>query len=377
MRYSSFPDLTGKPSSYNIEQSTNPLPRTRPAALVLFLLASCTAEMLSGSTPILVFFTNPISLIFNPLFYGCGALLIREIARRIGLGWNSILWMGAAYGIFEEGLSLNTWARPWAEVVCRNPNDLCDYSRVGGLNTIWALELTVFHAIVSITIPIMLIEFVYPNRAKRSWIGTKTIVGCIIGLFLCLIGGLLLNIYDFRTYGQVIPLGPYLLEVVLIITCITIALNQKPYSGGVSEKKIPGMWGLRTIGFFGIIFSTLSPIIYKGMQIPFELAIAINLAIYALVCWRITLWSRRAGWNEKHMMALISGILGFFIFIWDPILELLGQAGGGSTRGTILVALAYLIFLIVVARRTARRIRQTIEQQKKEAAVIRDNIAAI
>ncbi len=80
--------------------------RAWPAILTLFVLAPFTAELLSGSTPILVYFTNPLSFVLNPLLYGCGALLVREVARRRGLGWTGVLWLGAAYGIFEEGVTL-------------------------------------------------------------------------------------------------------------------------------------------------------------------------------------------------------------------------------------------------------------------------------
>src|SRR5260370_31941310 len=92
--------------------------RVWAAILAVFVLAPVTAEVLSGSTPILAFVTHPIVSCLNFPLYGCGALLVREVARRRSLGWASVLWMGAAYGVFEEGVVLNTWADPWAHPAC-------------------------------------------------------------------------------------------------------------------------------------------------------------------------------------------------------------------------------------------------------------------
>ena len=44
------------------------------------------------------------TLLILVLLYGCGALLIREVTRRTGRGWPTILLLGAAYGVIEAGL---------------------------------------------------------------------------------------------------------------------------------------------------------------------------------------------------------------------------------------------------------------------------------
>lgn len=73
------------------------------AAFVLVLMAPLVAELLAGSTPlgqpIVLAFLLPVYL----LLYGAGALLIRELVRHSGRGWTSILLLGAAYGLIEEG----------------------------------------------------------------------------------------------------------------------------------------------------------------------------------------------------------------------------------------------------------------------------------
>lgn len=69
-------------------QSTQPLPRlqrTWPALLTLYFLSPVIGEVLSGSTPVLSFF-QLFSLLYLPALYGSGAILVRELARRRGLG---------------------------------------------------------------------------------------------------------------------------------------------------------------------------------------------------------------------------------------------------------------------------------------------------
>lgn len=342
--------------------------RTWPPALTLFFLAGITAETLSGSTPPLVFLTNPVSFIFNPLLYGCGALLIREVARRRKLGWGSILWMGAAYGVFEEGLVINTWANPWAGPVCHVTHGvatgLCDYSRVAGINLAWAFELTVFHAIVSITIPILLVELLFPQRASRTWLGRKGIAVCVAAETLCLSLGILLSFSIFRKHGQAGPLLlPYVIEVALLVGFVTLALT---HPSGVTPlsatRRPPRLWVLRVLALLTSGLTVFLPGAFQGLHAPVLLMLGLGGAFVALATWRVRAWSRRAGWNDRQRLALAAGMLGFYLLLWDPLLEILGQAGGQPTRGTAVVALAYLIALIILARRTARRAQQPVDQ---------------
>jgi hypothetical protein len=159
--YDSYPPSTPVPTALNSRPQC-----TWPALLTLFFLAPIIPEMLTGSTPPLMFI-NPISLLFETGLYGSGAILIRELVRRRGLGWSSIVLLGAAYGILEEGLVITSWFNPyWSDL-----GKLAFYGRLLDTSWVWALELTIFHAIVSITIPILLTEILFPRIADRPWLG--------------------------------------------------------------------------------------------------------------------------------------------------------------------------------------------------------------
>lgn len=77
--------------------------REGAAALVLLFLSPIIAEFLSGSTTPTEFI-NPVVLLMLLGLYGTSALLIRELRVRHGLGYASVLVLGFAYGVLEEGL---------------------------------------------------------------------------------------------------------------------------------------------------------------------------------------------------------------------------------------------------------------------------------
>jgi hypothetical protein len=232
---------------------------------------------------------------------------------------------------------------------------ICDYGRLGGINVSWALSLTIFHAVVSITIPILLVELIFPARARLSWFGRRLSVVLVLGELLVLTFGLILNIVSFHNH-QVSgpPVGPYLVELALMAVLILLALTLRPASAArISRLQAPHLWALRFLAGAGIVANTLLPGIFHGLDAPFQTELIANTMLLVVAVWNLTRWSHRWDWNQEHRLALASGALGFFIVIWAPILELTGIAGGNPTRGTIIWAAIYLIFLIILARRTA------------------------
>src|SRR5258706_15429886 len=166
-----------------------PLPRPRlwPALLTLYFLAPAVGELLSGSAPPLRFI-SPFSLLFEAGLYGSGAILVRELARRRGLGWGSIVLLGAAYGILEEGLVVTSWFNPyWPDL-----GVLVHYGRLFDVSWVWAFGLTTYHAVVSITIPIVLTETLFPHLAARPWLRRRGLILFSIWLALISLFSLLL-----------------------------------------------------------------------------------------------------------------------------------------------------------------------------------------
>jgi hypothetical protein len=140
--------------------------RARPI-LCLALLTPGIPEYLSGSS-------SPVGLVqFAPLFgvlllanlglYLAGVLLIREARVRWHLGWASVLTLGVAYGIAEEGLALDTLFDPHAGPV----NAATAFSALG-VNWGWSSQILVFHAMFSVALPLVILELALPEWKGRS-----------------------------------------------------------------------------------------------------------------------------------------------------------------------------------------------------------------
>src|SRR5215468_9143423 len=77
-------------------------------AIALYFLAPLVAEFLLGDFPVTML---GLLLLLGPM-YGGGAILIREVVRRTGRGWPSIVLLGLAYGIVEEAFTTESLFDP-------------------------------------------------------------------------------------------------------------------------------------------------------------------------------------------------------------------------------------------------------------------------
>src|SRR6195952_1098429 len=134
-------------------------------ALGLVLLAPTVGEFLLGNIPIsqypFVFFLAPL--------YGGGALLVREVAPRLGRGWPTMVLFAAVYALIEEG--------PVDQMIF-NPGYLgldsfAGYAAIPGLGisgtlVMWSLAL---HTVWSICVPIALVE-AFDTTPTQPWLGS-------------------------------------------------------------------------------------------------------------------------------------------------------------------------------------------------------------
>lgn len=110
------------------------------------------------------------------LWYGAGAVLIREVARRAGRGWPTMLLLGLAFGLIEEGLLTQSLFNPHYLGL-----DLLSYGHLGvlGIGLPWTIFVLTLHVVWSIATPIALIEGIWPGR--DPWFG-RVGLGVVIGL---------------------------------------------------------------------------------------------------------------------------------------------------------------------------------------------------
>ena len=118
----------------------------------LFLLAPLMGEYLLGNLKFRELYLLPVL----GLLYGAGAVLIREVTRRRGRGYTTVLGLGLAYALVEEGLVTQLLFN----------QDYFSGQRELAVTVVPALGIDVWltlivvamHVVWSITIPIILVE---------------------------------------------------------------------------------------------------------------------------------------------------------------------------------------------------------------------------
>src|SRR5579872_6937430 len=124
--------------------------RSHPT-LLLLLMSPGIPEYISGSSPMNAILLNPptfpLGIVANLGLYGPGVLLIREAKVRWKKGWGTVLVLGVAYGILEEGIALSTMFNPKAGPV----GVLGYYGHWLGVSWVWSAGLVIFHSLFSIS----------------------------------------------------------------------------------------------------------------------------------------------------------------------------------------------------------------------------------
>lgn len=153
----------------------------RRAALLLAVITPVIAELTLGNPPLSQIW---LMLLWIPI-YGAGTVLIRELVRRRRGGWPSILLLGLAYGIVEEGLVLQALSSPtmygvagWAP-------------RFLGLNSAYAELNLPYHAVFSVALPILLTDLAFPSLRGRPYLKRT---GVVVAGVVFVLGGLLLRV---------------------------------------------------------------------------------------------------------------------------------------------------------------------------------------
>jgi len=315
-----------------------------PAAM-LFFLSPMVAELLTGSAPPAEFFQPVLFLVLCAL-YGSGAVLVRELVVRWRKGWPSILVLGMAYGIVEEGLMVKSFFDP-------NWPDLGVMSVVGrwaGINVLWSVALTLFHAVWSISIPILIVEALFPERAGVPWIRDRTL-RWMAALMAADVGLGFLLLTPFRP-----PALAYLLACAAVVALLACARRMpviwsRPRELGTNHegRRALRAWAtglIATLGFFYLIWVLPS----TGVPALLNLALIVALAALSLAAFRRVFASGR--WGVERALAATAGALTFFIVLAP--LQQLDTTRPDNTAGMALVGLAGAFFLAWVWRRVTR-----------------------
>ena len=313
-----------------------------PPALVLFLLSPVVGELLSGSSPPSEFFTL-FGFTIMSLLYGGGAIVCRELKVRWGKGMGSLVLLGAAYGVVEEGLMVASFQNPnWMDL-----GVLGTFGRIWGVNWVWTVELTAYHAFVSITVPIILVELLYPERKTESWlrgIWRKIVPALFI---LDVVGGY----YLFALVsGFWSPVPPYIFFI--LVTCLlTLAAYRLPPDWARRGQKAMSHPRRVLLIAFAAAFSCgfVFWILPNNLTGPLSamLVIFLGLAVILLTIRQLTGYN----WNNAnpvHRLALTAGSLSPLML--SAIFQEIDGNRPDDTTGMATVGILFIVAHVLLWR---------------------------
>lgn len=328
----------------------------RPSpGLFLFFIAPLVGVLLTGLTPPNGFF-NPLTLLFFCILYGGGAIIARELTLYWGKGWPTLLLLGAAFGVIEEGLRLKSFFDPHWKYL----GQLATYGRLWDVNWVWSVQMTLLHAVFSIAIPVLLVNLLFPKRTAERWAGPRALLLLIVMFILFVVLGFLF----LSSYHP--PFIPYLVALVVAAAFILLArfLPRRILVTKNSDVMPPLRFGL--VGFLGMLTLYLIVWILPTTLVPFWVAILLMLILALALAYAILHMSGNAvNWTGRHQIALVSGTLLFYILM-APITEFTQRQLDPS--GLTFIALIALGLLYLLNRRIRKREQK--QQQLQQSVIV-------
>ena len=258
-----------------------------------------TAEYLIGYDDIT---GNAVALVFGVFFfaplYGAPAVLIREVTRRRGLGWPTILLLATAFGLIEAGLVDQSLFDPayrdisyWDDL--RDPTFLpwC------GTSAYMLLTFVGGHVLGSIAAPIAMAETWWPDRARGPWLGP---FGLVVTGLSWLAGSAFILVDQLSSTSFRISPAELWGTVAVVLALVALALTRRrPHPD--QPGAVPAPW---VVGVVSAVLLTVRSVV--GTNWAWTLT-----AVAATVVWLVLMgrWSARAGWDGRHLVAALVGDL--------------------------------------------------------------------
>jgi hypothetical protein len=271
------------------------------------MLSPGIPEYLTGSSAVNAIVLHPFTFLFgivaNLGLYGPGVLLIREAKVRWHKGWETVLLLGAAYGILEEGIALSTLFNPVAGPV----GQLGIYGHWLGVNWVWVAGIVPVHMIFSISLPILLVGIALPETRGMSFLKSeKGIATAVLILFIDVVALLFLILF-----GEHFWVGwPVFCFSLAAIGALIYLARKAPANALLPKTKTPTRRPL-VLGILGAVFypSVLFVEFFgMGVKLPAYVVTPLVFLLQALYLLYILRVIGRTH-NERNLIALAAGLV--------------------------------------------------------------------
>lgn len=322
------------------------------------------------------------SVVFFGALYGAPALLARDLVRRLGWGWPSLLVLFAALGVVQACLiDQSLFAADYLDydgwVENREPTLIAALG-ISGSN---AYSFLVGHLIFSFAAPTALAESWAPRRARTPWLGP---VGTVLAVLAYLLAAaLILGDPESHSGSAAQLLGAGAVVLVLLVLAALLgsarrrndavrhdgAQDHGAFGGGadrraeetaLSGESAQGRDAVgRRIPLWLVVVGGLVAGLVPDFLPPTWGGLALSTAVTAALGAGILLMARRADWTVRHAAAVGLGLLlerGLLAFTYFP---LAGEVGAAAKYGHNIVML-----VVVLLAGTLVLLPQQHEQQR-------------
>jgi hypothetical protein len=271
------------------------------------MLSPGIPEYLTGSSAVNAILLNPIMFLIGVLanlgLYGPGVLLIREAKVRWKKGWATVLLLGAAYGILEEGIALSTLFNPVAGPVGK----LGFYGHWLGVNWVWVAGIVPVHMIFSISLPILLVGLALPETRGVSFLKSDKSLAWAIGILFMDV----LSLFFLILLGEHFWMGWPVFGLSLASIGALIFLARKAPANALTPKTEAPTRRPFVFGILGAVFyPTVLLVEFLGMGVKLP-AYVVTPSVVLLQLGYLFYIRRAVGRsnNERNLIALAAGLV--------------------------------------------------------------------
>lgn len=316
-------------------------------AIVLFVLSPLVGEFLLGNLSITMLWILPMIA----LLYGCGAVIIRETARRLQLGWPSMIVLALAYAIIEEAFVTQSLF---------NPNflglRLLEYGFMPDfeISIWWTVYVLGIHVIWSIGVPIALTESLVPDIRRTPWLSPVEFT-ILVFIFLLYSTASFVNT---SLNSSFMASNAHLLTsagIVVILIAIALLLGRVDMNRYSSPIQLPSIRAVGMIAFLlGSVFMSLS-IVHDAIPASLNTGGMISVVLIGglLFLW----WSKQPGWSVYHSWAVPSGLV--LTYAWYGFYQIPSEGDASwlvDIAGNALFAGCTVILLVIAKKRVNRTV---------------------
>ena len=337
--------------------------RARWAQVVaLLMLSAICAELLQAyddSTG------RPFALLFAIAFfaplYGGPALIVREVARRTGRGWPSMVLMATAFAIIQPGvIDQSLFSDSYRDIADWSDSLRATYIDTLGLSAFMAQAFVVGHVVFSFCAPIALVEAMRPATARTPWLGIGGLAAHA-ALYLAVAAAVLTDHLatetSHATVAQVV--GTLVVAVAFVVAALVIGRHGTAAPASVSGEvaaRQPGVRPrrstprVRTALLVGLLAGTLyhvAPETWLGVALAVAVLTASGAALLHV--------ARAPGWSLAHSAAVATGALlsrALLAFTYYPVV---GEVSATRKYAHNVVMLLLVVAVGAYAQRRARR----------------------